>query len=192
MSRIAPDFVVIGAAPFDAERLGDGDLHVIDMRVVPQRLEQGVGEAQRHQVLHRLLAEIMVDAENAASRGRPSRSASLIAAALAPSLPIGFSTMMRERGVTRPLGAEPLGDRAEQLGAGRHVKGAHALVGAEQRLQVVPAVIAGDVDRDIVDAIEETLDQRRRGVVGAAELRQRVLAPPREKRRVRDGGARRR
>ena len=29
--------------------------------------------------------------------------ASLIAAALAPSLPIGFSTMMRERGVTRPF-----------------------------------------------------------------------------------------
>ena len=31
------------------------------MRGVPQRLEQRVGEAQRHQVLHRLLAEIMVD-----------------------------------------------------------------------------------------------------------------------------------
>ena len=34
------------------------------MRAVPQRLEQRVGEAQRQQVLHRLLAEIMVDPED--------------------------------------------------------------------------------------------------------------------------------
>ena len=53
--------VVIGAAPFDAEGLGDGDLHMVDMVGVPQRLEQGVGEAERHEVLDRLLPEIVVD-----------------------------------------------------------------------------------------------------------------------------------
>ena len=34
--------------------------------------------------------------------GKTAPIASLIAAALAPSLPIGFSTMIRERGVARP------------------------------------------------------------------------------------------
>ena len=108
MSRSAPELVVIGAAAFDAERFGDRDLHVVDMRVVPQRLEQGVGEAQRHQVLHRFLAEIVVDAEDALLREHRRRSSSLMPSALAPSWPIGFSTMMRERGVASPLGAEPL------------------------------------------------------------------------------------
>ena len=53
--------VVVGAAALDAERLGDGDLHMVDVVGVPQRLEQRVGEAERHQVLDRLLPEIVVD-----------------------------------------------------------------------------------------------------------------------------------
>ena len=56
--------VVIIAAAADGQRLGDGDLHVVDMVAIPDRLEQAVGEAQHQNVLHRLLAEIMVDAEN--------------------------------------------------------------------------------------------------------------------------------
>ena len=59
-------FFIVAAASFDAERLGDGDLHMIDVRVVPQRLQQDVGETQRHEVLHRLLAEIVIDAEDIA------------------------------------------------------------------------------------------------------------------------------
>ena len=59
-------FFIVAAAAFDAERLGDGDLHVIDVRAVPQRLQQNVGEAQRHEILHRFLAEIVVDAEDIA------------------------------------------------------------------------------------------------------------------------------
>src|SRR5580693_313028 len=34
------------------------------MVAIPDRLEQAVGEAQHQNVLHRLLAEIMVDAKN--------------------------------------------------------------------------------------------------------------------------------
>ena len=56
--------VVEVAAAFDAHRLGHRDLHVVDRGRVPQRLEQHVGEAQRQQVLHRLLAEIVIDAED--------------------------------------------------------------------------------------------------------------------------------
>ena len=61
MSRIAPDCIVIGAAPADADRFGHGDLDVVDVLRVPERLEQDIGKAHRHQVLHRLLAEVMVD-----------------------------------------------------------------------------------------------------------------------------------
>ncbi len=55
------DAVVEVAALLHAELLGDGDLHVLDPLAAPQRLEQRVAEADRHQVLHRLLAEVVVD-----------------------------------------------------------------------------------------------------------------------------------
>ncbi len=57
-------FFVIAASSLDAKRLSDGNLHVINVRVVPQRLEKDVGETQRHEVLHRFLAKIVVDAKN--------------------------------------------------------------------------------------------------------------------------------
>jgi hypothetical protein len=56
--------VVIADAVLQPHRLGHCDLHVVNMGRVPERLVQRVGEPQRHQVLHRLLAEIVVDAED--------------------------------------------------------------------------------------------------------------------------------
>ena len=53
--------VVEAAAVADAELLVDGDLHVIDVVAVPDRLEHAVGEAQHQDVLDRFLAEIMID-----------------------------------------------------------------------------------------------------------------------------------
>ena len=53
--------VVETAAVADAELLVDGDLDVVDMVAVPDRLEHAVGEAQHQDVLHRFLAEIMID-----------------------------------------------------------------------------------------------------------------------------------
>src|SRR5436309_259171 len=47
----------------DTERLGDSDLHMVNVIAIPQRLEDAIAEAKHHDVLHRLLAEIMVDAE---------------------------------------------------------------------------------------------------------------------------------
>ena len=55
--------VEVAGAAFQADRLGDGDLHVVDDIGVPQPLENRIGEAQREQVLDGFLAEIMVDAE---------------------------------------------------------------------------------------------------------------------------------
>ena len=57
-------FVVIGPAVADPHGLADGDLDVVDRQIVPQRLEDGVAEPQGDQVLHRLLAQIVVDAEH--------------------------------------------------------------------------------------------------------------------------------
>ena len=54
--------VIEPAAPPDSELLGHGDLHVADAATAPHRLEQRVAEAQRQQVLHRLLAEVVIDA----------------------------------------------------------------------------------------------------------------------------------
>ena len=48
----------------DVERLRHVDLHVVDEIAVPDRLEQAVGEAEGEDVLRRLLAEKMVDAED--------------------------------------------------------------------------------------------------------------------------------
>ncbi len=56
--------VVVAAAPLDADGLGDRDLHVVDDVGVPQPLEDRVGETERQQVLDRLLAEVVVDAED--------------------------------------------------------------------------------------------------------------------------------
>ena len=64
MSRIAPGLFVEGASLLDAERLGDSDLHARDGVAVPDALEDGVAETEHQQVLHRLLAEVVVDAED--------------------------------------------------------------------------------------------------------------------------------
>jgi hypothetical protein len=59
-----PDAVVVGgAARGHAHGLGDGDLHQLDVVAVPQGLEDGVVEAETQHVLDRLLAEVVVDAE---------------------------------------------------------------------------------------------------------------------------------
>ncbi len=54
------------AAALDADRLGHGDLHVVDEVAVPDGLEDAVGEAQDEDVLDGLLAEVMVDPEDLA------------------------------------------------------------------------------------------------------------------------------
>jgi len=58
------DLLVEAAAAFDAEMLGHGDLHVLDVLTIPDRFQKRVAEAEIQQVLHRFLAEIVVDAED--------------------------------------------------------------------------------------------------------------------------------
>ena len=59
-----PGVVVVAAAVLHAKGLVDADLHMVDVRRAPDRLEQRIGEAQGHQVLHGFLAQVVVDAEH--------------------------------------------------------------------------------------------------------------------------------
>ena len=54
--------VVVAGAVADGEILGDGDLDVVDVVAVPEGLEEDVAKAEDHEVLHGLLAEVVVDA----------------------------------------------------------------------------------------------------------------------------------
>jgi hypothetical protein len=56
--------VVIAGPAFKSHGFSHRDLHMVDMRRVPQWLIKRIGEAQRHQVLNRFLAQIMVYAED--------------------------------------------------------------------------------------------------------------------------------
>ncbi len=58
------DPVVVPGTPAHADVLGHRDLHLIDVGTVPHRLEQHVGKPHRHDVLHRLLAQVVIDAED--------------------------------------------------------------------------------------------------------------------------------
>ena len=53
--------VVVRAPALDTDLLRHGDLHRIDKVRRPHRLEDRVGETKRQDVLHRLLAEVVVD-----------------------------------------------------------------------------------------------------------------------------------
>ena len=154
-------FFVVAAASLDAQRLGDGDLHMIDVRVVPQRLQQDVGEAQRHEILHRFLAEIVIDAENVALEEDGADHIVDGRGALAVSADWLLDDDARA-GRYEPFGAETLRQRAEQVRTGREIVRADAIVGAKQRLQVRPSAIPHSVDRDIVESGQKSLRRRAR------------------------------
>ena len=63
-------FIVERAAALDAEILRHRDLHALDVVAVPERLQKRIREAEEDHVMHRALAEVMVDAEDRASRRR--------------------------------------------------------------------------------------------------------------------------
>ena len=61
MSAQRAGFLVIRAAAFHADRFRGGDLHMVDIAAVPERLEDAVAEAEGQDVLHGFLAQVMVD-----------------------------------------------------------------------------------------------------------------------------------
>ena len=62
------DLLVQLAAAVDADGLGDGDLDPCDRVAVPDPFEERVPETEDEEVLHRLLAHVVIDAEDALLR----------------------------------------------------------------------------------------------------------------------------
>ena len=61
---------------------------------------------------------------------------------------------------------------AEQRRRGREIEHPHAVLGAAQeRRELVPAGLAGDVEADVVEPAEEALEVRRLDVLGGQMLR---------------------
>jgi hypothetical protein len=60
----AAGFFVVTAPVLHAERLGGGDLHVVDVVPVPDRLDDRVGESERQDVLNGVLSEVVIDSVN--------------------------------------------------------------------------------------------------------------------------------
>src|SRR3954454_2201990 len=90
---------IIELAPaLDVHRFRHGNLDMVDEMPVPDRLEQAVGEPKDHDVLDRLLAEIMVMRKIWSSE-RTLSSVRLSALADSRSVPNGFSTMTRRQPV---------------------------------------------------------------------------------------------
>src|SRR5438094_6292246 len=54
--------IKISAALLHAHRLGIGDLHVIDIAAVPDRLKDSVIKAKDQDVLHGFFAQVMINA----------------------------------------------------------------------------------------------------------------------------------
>ena len=54
-----------------ANRLGGGDLHVVHIAAIPERFKDAVAKAEGEDVLHGLLAQVVIDAVNVVFREHP-------------------------------------------------------------------------------------------------------------------------
>ena len=154
MSRSGPGGVVVAAAGTDAEGLGDGDLDVVDRAVVPQRFEDRVGEAQHQQVLHALLAQVMIDAEDL--RLREHRTDGVVDG------PGGFeirADRLLEHDarllVDEAVAREAFAHRAEQPWRTGQVEHADAVGLREQLGQRLVGSGVDGVDGDVLEPVEE-------------------------------------
>gem|GEM_PF-6876200 len=149
--------VVIAATILHAQGFGHGDLDVVDVGGPPDRLEQCIGEAQRHEVLHRLLAQVMVDPVDARfgehlADGRVDRARRL------KRMADGFfqhdACVLTGKAHAFQVG----GDGLEQVGRGGQVMHPHPSFGrAEVMGQTGEFAALRGVDGEIIEARGETL-----------------------------------
>ena len=146
--------VIVLAPAFDADILGDRDLYVVDVVAVPERLEQHVGKAQRREVLHGLLAEVVIDAEDLPLLedrsdlvvNRPRRREIVADRLLQHHARVGCH---------QPGGAQAYTGLAEQLRRGREVKHPDAVAVVELGHQLAPALGFRGICGDIVEPVEK-------------------------------------
>ena len=171
--------------PADAEALGHRDLHVLDVVAVPDRLEERVREAEVEQVLHRFLAEKVVDAKDGRLREAAMQRVVQLAA---PRRDRGRTASRRRRGRRRrsPTARSSSATVREQARRNRQVVQRTRRV-AERRAQRGErrrlAVVAVDVAQRARRASRRPPGPgRRRSLEAVADpLAQaaRALAPPR-------------
>src|SRR3954467_4542043 len=65
------DLFVESTEAFDADLFGHGHLHARDLLAIPYGLQERVGEAEVHEVLHRFFTKVMVNAKDRRFRKRP-------------------------------------------------------------------------------------------------------------------------
>jgi hypothetical protein len=141
-----------------ADGFGQGDLDVGDALAPPQRLEQRVAEAQRHQVLHRGLAQVVVDAEGLLlAEHRAHHAVDLLRAG-----EIVTQRLFQHHAHVRAIetgGAELLADHREEVRAGGQVQ--HGRVGAagvQPGLQAGIVLGLGQVHAAVVQQLREALE----------------------------------
>ena len=152
-----PGLVVVAGAALQADGLGHGDLDMVDVAARPGALEQRVGEAQDEQVLHRLLAEVMVDPVGAALR-QDARDRVVDLARRGEIAPQRlFEDDARGRGQDPGLG-EVLADRDEEVRRGREIEGADAVGIAQRLLQRAIGLGLDRVEQHHGEAAQESFD----------------------------------
>ena len=185
------------AAFLHADRFRRRDLYMIDAVAVPDRLEQSIGKAKRHDALDRILAEKVVDAEYLVLVQRApdvgvqfARRTEAMAerlldhhAAPEPALAVFILLLIGELGLAELLyhGAEqPIRDREIEDGI---ALGAVSFFGFAQRgaktvVQLGLVQVAADIDQPVREALPHLLvdvvDIERGGIV-ANEALQRVV-----------------
>ena len=163
--------VVVPTSTAHAQRLRRGDLHVVDAVGVPQRLEEGVGEAGHQQVLDALLAEVVVDPEDLVLLEH--RTDGVVD--LECRRQVAADRLLQDQARVRrdqAMFGEAFADRSEECRADRQVEDPDAVGVVEHPGQVRPAVAALDVDADVGEAGDEPVEGWRVELAGAYEAGQ--------------------
>ena len=153
--------VVIAGTAFKPDGFGHRDLHMVDMGGVPQRLVKRIGKAQRHQVLHRFLAEIVVDAEDLLFL---EDLADRVVELRAPMQIAADRLFDDDAGVLgdQLVIADLFGNIAEKRRSDGQIEGADAVLAfIEQLFQDVPALVGFGIDGNVEQPRAELVDFRR-------------------------------
>ena len=159
--------VVEGAALFHSQVFGDGDLDVGDVLAPPQGLEQRIAKPHGKQVLHRRLAQVMVDAEHLPfGQHLPHR---LVDGPVGGQVMAqGFFQHHAHVQAIEPHRRDLLHDAREQAGGGGQVHHHRICVtGAQKRGQFGVVVRPGQVHGQEVQHGRKPLELLRAGPLGA-------------------------
>ena len=146
-----PRVVVVAAAMFHADFLGHRDGDVVHVAAVPDGLEEHVGETESEDVLHGLLAQVMVDAEDLRFAEVVGEQAIQLAGRIEIASQRLFHNDMAAIGLLREARfAQPAGDDAEQRRRRGEIKEAIGL-GVPLGIDLVQLVGQLGVGRRVVE-----------------------------------------